>query len=256
MVAVMTEVMFKQAMKDKLTEDKYKIHRKYAMQNLLNKQFSLIHNFIFPSASILEVGSGVGDFLLYCRCKNNNNIIGIDISEKSVEITNKRLQDYGFSPAASIGDVYHISDLRDKNSLFDAVVMRGVIHHLENPQLAVNNIFKILKKGGKIVILEGNISSGYRNSVLKLADILGIKHEASKFSHIHPQVTKRLLTKAGFYNFTIQFLPGVFSPFVYMGLGNKFFWKMADILEEKFIYRISPRFFSWWFLLVASKPDN
>lgn len=246
----------KKEKQNNLAEDKYKLHQKYAMKNLLERQFAFIEKYIpFPS-NILEVGCGVGDFLLYCRSREKKDIKGIDISEESVKITNARLKKSGFHEAAQVQDIYKLADLVDMRNKFDVVIMRGVVHHLEDPKLAFDNIFKVLNSEGYLIILEGNINSGYRNFILKIADCLRVKHEASEFPHMSLKDTQKILKEVGFKKFVTKFLPGVFSPLAYLGFGGEYLWKMFNFLEEKIIYRLNPSFFSWWYFLLACKINS
>lgn len=249
----MIEVEQEQVKQDRLAESKYKAHQRYAMKHLFEKQFSMILDYISPTTQILEVGCGVGDFLLFCKRHGRDKVVGIDISERAVEIANKRLIQHGFSPGAITGDVYQLSKIKGGKTSFGSVVMRGVVHHLEIPELAFESIFKVLSPYGKLVIIEGNILSSYRKVALGLANFFNIEHEASQFPHLSPETIKKMLEKIGFQEITVRFIPGVFTPFAYLGFGNRQFWRTAEFLEEKIAYKIGQCFFGWWFLLRAVK---
>ena len=91
-------------------------------------------------------------FSLKCGVKS---IFGIDNDDKSVNVAIENLKSFENATIQKMS-IYDI-DIKNK---FDIVFSIGVIHHLENPKKGIENLVKILKPGGTILIwvysYEGN----------------------------------------------------------------------------------------------------
>ena len=98
----------------------------------------------YPGKKILEVGVGAGrDFVQWVR--NGCVATGCDLTPKAVELTRKRLKVYGLEANVQQEDCENLS-FSDES--FDLVYCLGVIHHTLDPQKAVSEIYRVLKKGG------------------------------------------------------------------------------------------------------------
>lgn len=91
-----------------------------------------------PFSRVLNMGSGMGDKMLSAL----GNIISMDIDLYSVNHTGK------YSKAV-LGDGQNIAF---KNNTFDCVIASEVLEHIEDDYNAVNEILRITKPGGLIVI--------------------------------------------------------------------------------------------------------
>jgi len=110
----------------------------------------ILYPFLFRSinGAILDVGCEIGDFLRY-----KPEAKGCDINPLLV----KSLCNEGY-------DVSLIQDnlLPYENNSFDVVILDNVIEHIEDPEDIVNEITRILKKGGVFVVgVPGK--EGFRN---------------------------------------------------------------------------------------------
>ena len=96
---------------------------------------------------ILEVGSGIGNFT--GLLSKESNITAIDLEKKYIKKLKskfKKAVDIGF------GDIekgkYFFKDKK-----FDTVVAINVLEHIKDDFLALDNIYKLLNKGGKLIII-------------------------------------------------------------------------------------------------------
>lgn len=95
--------------------------------------------------SILDVGCGTGDFT-YRLKEFGDEIQAIDISEIAIEQAKRKHKDIEFRVGA-----FPFSTFR--NAYFDLVCCLEVIYYLDEPQrrLMIDEIYKILKPGGKVL---------------------------------------------------------------------------------------------------------
>lgn len=95
---------------------------------------------------IIEVGCGSGEFLRIIKENTNEcKIHGFDFSESAVERCKKIIPEGEFQK----GDIY---SMQYQDNLFDVVLCLEVLEHLEKPKIALNELKRICKKGGKIII--------------------------------------------------------------------------------------------------------
>ena len=97
---------------------------------------------------ILDVACGIGYWLdKYNTHSSPSLLIGVDISSSSIELCKKRFEE-------SKVNLIHTSaeSLPFQNESFDFVSCHGAIHHMQNPELAIKEISRVLKKDGEIII--------------------------------------------------------------------------------------------------------
>ena len=100
----------------------------------------------FRDARLLEIGCGMGtDLLQFSR--GGARCIGIDLTSRSIEITQHRFKLYGAHGAFMISDGEHLP-FRDES--FDVVYSNGVLHHTPDPRKAFLSLASKVKKGGHI----------------------------------------------------------------------------------------------------------
>jgi len=103
---------------------------------------------------ILDVATGTGDFAFEAlRMLKPEKIIGVDISRGMLDIAQQKID------ARHLGDRFAVK-LGDSEKLpfddheFDAVTVAYGVRNFENLELGLSNIRRVLKPGGKAVLLE------------------------------------------------------------------------------------------------------
>jgi demethylmenaquinone methyltransferase/2-methoxy-6-polyprenyl-1,4-benzoquinol methylase len=102
---------------------------------------------------ILDVATGTGDFALQALALNPDHITGIDISEGMLEIGRKKIQERQLSSKVELqrGDSENIHFEENK---FDAVTVGFGVRNFENLEKGLGEIFRVMKPGAWVVILE------------------------------------------------------------------------------------------------------
>jgi SAM-dependent methyltransferase len=124
----------------------------------------------YEGKRLLEVGFGTGtDLLQFAR--GGAHVTGVDLTPRSIEIARRRFEVYGLTGEFAIGDGESLSF---PDSSFDVVYSFGVLHHTPDTARAVHEIYRILKPGGKaIVMLYHRASLYYWGSLFLKHGILG-----------------------------------------------------------------------------------
>ncbi len=103
---------------------------------------------------ILDVATGTGDFALTCyEILKPEKITGIDISEGMLEIGRKKIAKAGLQQNIELLNGDSEAILFDDNS-FDAVTVAFGVRNFENLEKGLSEIKRVLKPGGKLVVLE------------------------------------------------------------------------------------------------------
>jgi demethylmenaquinone methyltransferase/2-methoxy-6-polyprenyl-1,4-benzoquinol methylase len=102
---------------------------------------------------ILDIATGTGDFAIEALALNPDRIVGVDISAGMLEHGKKKMKKKG---------VDHIIDMQMgdsekllfENNTFDAVIVSFGVRNFENLEKGLSDMFRVLKPGGKTVIIE------------------------------------------------------------------------------------------------------
>lgn len=98
---------------------------------------------------ILDIGCGTGILFEYI-CKNENRVVGVDISEWCISKAKEHAKEIGANPKLYVGDAF---DLKFKQESFDLIILSGVMEHLRGDLIEiVEKIRRLLKKDGKVLI--------------------------------------------------------------------------------------------------------
>ena len=106
---------------------------------------------MIPPIDVADLGAGEGT-LAQILAKNARKVIAIDISERMVEVGSKLAKDQGFTNLE-----YRIGDLEEppiSDSSIDLAIFSQALHHSNSPQKAIAAARRILRDGGRLVILD------------------------------------------------------------------------------------------------------
>ncbi|MEO8823894.1 MAG: bifunctional demethylmenaquinone methyltransferase/2-methoxy-6-polyprenyl-1,4-benzoquinol methylase UbiE [Ginsengibacter sp.] len=104
--------------------------------------------------NVLDVATGTGDFALTCyEILKPEKITGIDISEGMLEIGRKKIEKAGLQQDIHLLNGDSEAILFDDNT-FDAVTVAFGVRNFENLEKGLEEIKRVLKPGGKLIVLE------------------------------------------------------------------------------------------------------
>jgi SAM-dependent methyltransferase len=101
--------------------------------------------FLPLGARVLDLGCGEGATLVHVGAPAG--AVGVDLFEKKLELARKVLPACRFVAASA-------ESLPFEDGSFDHVLVRDVVHHLEDPMPAMREIRRVLAVGGRIDVLE------------------------------------------------------------------------------------------------------
>ncbi len=102
---------------------------------------------------ILDVATGTGDFAIQALDLQPDKVIGIDISEGMLDVGRKKMKERHLDQKIELrsGDSENLPFEENK---FDAVIVAFGVRNFENLEKGLAEIFRVVKPGGKVVILE------------------------------------------------------------------------------------------------------
>lgn len=102
---------------------------------------------------ILDIATGTGDFALEALALNPDKIIGVDISEGMLAVGKEKMIKKGVADRIEmqLGDS---EKLLFEDNKFDAVIVAFGVRNYENLEKGLSDMFRVLKPGGKTVIVE------------------------------------------------------------------------------------------------------
>ena len=99
--------------------------------------------------SVLEVGCGLGtDGAQFAKA--GAKYTGIDLTDAAVDLAKRRFELFNLPGAFRVADAER---LLFANNSFDIVYSHGVLHHTPDTAAAVREIHRVLRPGGKAVIM-------------------------------------------------------------------------------------------------------
>ena len=168
----------------------------------------------FSPASILDIATGTGDLAISMhRRLKANRIIGADISEGMMEVGRQKVAEAGLSDHITF-EYQDCTALTYPDNSFDAVTAAFGVRNFENIEQGIAEMYRVLKPGGHLVILElttperfpmKQLFSIYSKIVIPLlGKLLSKDNSAYRYLpdtiKVFPQgeIMKGVLSKAGF----------------------------------------------------------
>lgn len=164
-------------------------------------RFSTALKSVRSSDSVLDIGCGVGVFTqlvkkTYPECL----VTGVDISDKVIEANKLENPEIEYHQ----GYIGRLNFLSENN--YDVIFCGETIEHLDNPSMLFNEAFKLLKKGGKLIITTPKEEH--------------IKSEEHVWYFTQEDV-ENLFIKAGFHTINFEYLKDMEHLLIIFAVGTK-----------------------------------
>src|SRR6185437_13409232 len=109
----------------------------------------------FPK-QILDVGTGTGDFAIeMAKILSPEKVIGIDIAETMLQIGRKKIEHKGLSSLIEMQEA-DSENLPFADESFDVASSAFGVRNFENLEKGLSEMLRVLKPGGRILILEAS----------------------------------------------------------------------------------------------------
>ncbi len=160
---------------DVATHGGYLYTREQLSCKLANERISQSRNQLYPfqGKSILDIGCGDGTFSIELVQQGASHVVGIDPVPNAIDTAQKKaatatIRNIYFQ----VGNIYELPSFFSthkqnlpmrENNFFDCVVLRGILHHLPDPEKALQCVAPFTST---ILIIEPN---GY-NPIVKLIE--------------------------------------------------------------------------------------
>jgi demethylmenaquinone methyltransferase / 2-methoxy-6-polyprenyl-1,4-benzoquinol methylase len=109
---------------------------------------------------LLDVATGTGDFAIQAMSLKPEKIIGVDISEGMLDVGRKKIKRQHLDQIIELqtGDSENLGFEQNK---FDAVTVAFGVRNFENLEKGLAEIFRVIKPGGMLVVLEFSKPGGF-----------------------------------------------------------------------------------------------
>jgi SAM-dependent methyltransferase len=132
------------------------------LRSTLVSQLALANHAIWGGARrmgsgfrVLDAGCGTGDntvFAAYLLRGSGAEVVGLDLSDASLEITGARCRARGLDGVRLIrGQIEEVASLG--LGTFDYIISAGVLHHLPSPEAGLQALVSVLKPGGGLGLM-------------------------------------------------------------------------------------------------------
>jgi SAM-dependent methyltransferase len=132
------------------TPEYFEFYDKLREQNESVEFSAALHEYAqFRGKRVLDVGCGNG-YVLSRYAREGAHVFGIDLTQTAVDLTRGRFELMSLS-----GDfrVASVESLPFDDDSFDCVCSMGVIHHTPDTPRAVEEIFRVLRPGGRLILM-------------------------------------------------------------------------------------------------------
>ncbi len=103
----------------------------------------------FANKKVLDVGSGNG-YVLSKYAREGADVYGVDITETGIDLCKKRFEILGLKGNFQVANA---EQLPFPDETFDCVCSMGVLHHVPDTEKAVSEVHRVLKKGGRLIVM-------------------------------------------------------------------------------------------------------
>ena len=103
--------------------------------------------------NVLDIATGTADLAIITAKYTNAEIIGLDISDQMLKVGKEKITNKNLNSRIKLinGDAENLSF---NNETFDAITVGFGVRNFENLEKGLNEIYRVIKEGGYVAILE------------------------------------------------------------------------------------------------------
>ncbi|MFX1322029.1 MAG: corrinoid protein-associated methyltransferase CpaM [Promethearchaeota archaeon] len=116
----------------------------------------IVDNYLKKDEILLDIGMGTGTFAILCA-KKGLNVVGIDFSEKMLDIARKNIEKEDLTEIIKIVKMPVIElDEKFADNSFDKITAILIFSELyfKEQEFCLNQIFRILKENGEFILID------------------------------------------------------------------------------------------------------
>lgn len=192
----------------------------------------------YPNGKLLEVGCSMGNDTIQLA-RRGFQVTGVDLTERAIELIKQRFALYNIQGEFREADA---EALPFADQTFDVAYSFGVLHHTPNTAQSIAELHRVLKPGGKAVVMLYN-----RNSLNWLAHrVTGVPFDGSKKDPCPIEKT-----------YTPKAATSLFAPFRDVSLQIEYLfgtgWGAVNLLVPQWAHRSLGHLFGWHLMIEAIK---
>ena len=108
---------------------------------------------------ILDIATGTGDIAINLSKLKDSQIIGIDISEKMLDVAGDKIRKMNITNITL--ELSKAEKLKYKNNFFDLISIGYGVRNFEDLINGLKETYRVLKKNGKLIILETSVPNNF-----------------------------------------------------------------------------------------------
>lgn len=182
-----------------------------AYRSLIEEITEAVDRFSPRDGYILDAGCGTGNFILALKRKGHR-VIGIDASRNMLQALQHKILEQDGDALPVHGNIEGTLPFDEKS--FDCVLSINALYMLYQPQLALQEMHRVLKEQGKLILCHPQRTPKIRESISEIFREQGARKGLTTFFHL--------------------FILGIFNVFISsrIGKGQYFFWNEQDLRRE------------------------
>lgn len=188
-------------------------------------------NYHVKGRKIIDIGCGKGRYLDFLS--RGKFVVGLDNNPSAIKLAKSKKTNF------ILADV---NELPFKSGSFDFVLFSEVMEHLENPNKALSEIYRIMKRGASLVLTTPSKKYPFTwDPENKIRELLNLKirkrKEFSNWTLAHKKLysseeLKEVLKKARLKEIKVYNLGHLFTPLI------QWVWFLFYLLEKRIMYKI------------------
>ena len=108
---------------------------------------------------ILDIATGTGDIAINLSKLKDSQIIGLDISEKMLDVAGDKIRKMNITNITL--ELSKAEKLKYKNNFFDLISIGYGVRNFEDLINGLKESYRVLKKNGKLIILETSVPNNF-----------------------------------------------------------------------------------------------